>query len=82
MTQPEKLLYTAKTHTTGGRGGASRSSDGRLDVKLSRPGNAKAIGGSNCSAGGTGLAEQASLVAGTRYLLYRNRRLLGRSRYP
>ena len=34
----EKLLYTAKTHTTGGRDGASRSSDGRLDVKLSSPG--------------------------------------------
>jgi len=39
MTQPAKLLYTAKTHTTGGReGGASRTSDGRLDVKLSVPG--------------------------------------------
>ncbi len=38
MTQVEKVLYTAKTHTTGGREGASRSSDGRLDVKLSRPG--------------------------------------------
>ena len=39
MTQPVKLLYTAKVHTTGGReGGASRSSDGRLDVKLSVPG--------------------------------------------
>lgn len=38
-TQPAKLLYTAKAHTTGGRdGGASRSSDGRLDVKLSVPG--------------------------------------------
>jgi len=34
----EKLLYTAKVHTTGGRDGASRSSDGRLDVKLSSPG--------------------------------------------
>ena len=35
----DKLLYTAKTHTTGGRdGGASRTSDGRLDVKLSIPG--------------------------------------------
>jgi Ohr subfamily peroxiredoxin len=31
-----KVLYTAKAHTTGGRdGGASRSSDGRLDIKLS-----------------------------------------------
>src|SRR5258706_13412987 len=40
MTQIEKLLYTAKTHTTGGREGASRSSDGHLDVKLSRPGTA------------------------------------------
>ena len=39
MTQSGKVLYTAKTHTTGGReGGASRTSDGRLDVKLSVPG--------------------------------------------
>jgi Ohr subfamily peroxiredoxin len=39
MTQPAKLLYTAKAHTTGGReGGASRTSDGRLDVKFSVPG--------------------------------------------
>jgi lipoyl-dependent peroxiredoxin len=37
--QPVKVLYTAKAHTTGGReGGASRTSDGRLDVKLSVPG--------------------------------------------
>ena len=35
----KKVLYTAKTHTTGGRdGGSSRTSDGRLDVKLSIPG--------------------------------------------
>src|SRR6266478_5983200 len=39
MTQPVKVLYTAKAHTTGGReGGASRTSDGRLDVKFSVPG--------------------------------------------
>lgn len=38
MTQVEQVLYTAKTHTTGGRDGAARSSDGRLDVKLSSPG--------------------------------------------
>src|SRR5580704_18056364 len=38
MSQIEKVLYTAKAHTTGGRDGASRSSDGRLDVKLSSPG--------------------------------------------
>ena len=31
-------MYTAKTHTTGGREGGSRSSDGRLDIKLSIPG--------------------------------------------
>jgi Ohr subfamily peroxiredoxin len=38
-TQTPKVLYTAKTHTTGGRGrGQSRSSDGILDVKLSTPG--------------------------------------------
>jgi lipoyl-dependent peroxiredoxin len=34
----EKVLYTGKAHTTGGRDGASRSSDGRLDIKLSSPG--------------------------------------------
>lgn len=39
MTKPETVLYTAKTHTTGGRqNGASRSSDGHLDIKLSTPG--------------------------------------------
>src|ERR1043165_5754038 len=38
-TQPVKVLYTARAHTTGGReGGTSRTSDGRLDVKLSVPG--------------------------------------------
>ena len=41
----EKVLYTARTRTTGGRDGASRSSDGRLDVQLSSPGSAG--GGSN-----------------------------------
>ena len=34
----DKVLYTARTHTTGGRDGASRSSDGRLDIQLSSPG--------------------------------------------
>ena len=38
MTPFERVLYTAKTHTTGGRDGASRTSDGRLDIKLSTPG--------------------------------------------
>jgi lipoyl-dependent peroxiredoxin len=38
MTQPEKVLYTGKTRTSGGRDGTSRSSDGRLDVRLSSPG--------------------------------------------
>ena len=39
MTKLEKVIYTAKTHTTGGRdGGSSRTDDGRLDVKLSTPG--------------------------------------------
>ena len=45
MSQIEKVLYTAKTHTTGGRDGASRSSDGILDVKLSSPGSSG--GGTN-----------------------------------
>ncbi|APR39600.1 organic hydroperoxide resistance protein [Paraburkholderia sp. SOS3] len=38
MSRIEKVLYTGKTHTTGGRNGASRSSDGNLDIELSPPG--------------------------------------------
>jgi Ohr subfamily peroxiredoxin len=38
MTQIEKVLYISKVHTTGGRDGASRSTDGPLDIKLSTPG--------------------------------------------
>ena len=38
-TKIEKVLYTAQTHTTGGRdGGSSKSSDGHLDISLSVPG--------------------------------------------
>ena len=72
MTQVEKVLYTAKTHTTGGREGASRSSDGHLDVKLSRPGAAGsgtnpeqlfAAGWSACFEGAMGLAARKRKVA-------------------
>jgi osmotically inducible protein OsmC len=65
MTQTEKLLYTAKTHTIGGREGASRTSDGRLDIKLSSPGTPGngtnpeqlfAAGWSACFEGAMGLA--------------------------
>jgi lipoyl-dependent peroxiredoxin len=38
MSRIEKVLYTGKTHTTGGRNGASRSTDGNLDIQLSPPG--------------------------------------------
>ena len=39
MPHLDTVLYTASTHTTGGRDGAAKSSDGRLDVKLSPPGS-------------------------------------------
>ena len=35
----QNIVYTGKTHTTGGRDGASRSSDGELDIALSPPGS-------------------------------------------
>jgi len=38
MSMAAKSLYTAKVRTTGGREGTSRSSDGRLDIRLSTPG--------------------------------------------
>ena len=33
----EKILFTGRTHTTGGRDGAARSSDGFVDLKLPQP---------------------------------------------
>jgi lipoyl-dependent peroxiredoxin len=72
MTQLEKVLYTGKTHTTGGREGASRSSDGRLDVKLSTPGTSGtgtnpeqmlAAGWSACFIGAMGLAAAKLKIA-------------------
>jgi Ohr subfamily peroxiredoxin len=41
-TKLDQVLYTAKTHTTGGREGHATSDDGLLDVKLSPP---KSLGG-------------------------------------
>lgn len=38
MNNIDKVLYTGKTHTTGGRDGAARSDDGRLQIRLSPPG--------------------------------------------
>jgi lipoyl-dependent peroxiredoxin len=71
MTQSGKVIYTAKTHTTGGRDGASRSSDGRLDIKLSTPGTSGggtnpeqlfAAGWSACFEGAMGLAARKMKV--------------------
>jgi Ohr subfamily peroxiredoxin len=65
MTHVDKVLYTGKTHTTGGRDGSSRSSDGRLDIQLSSPGTSGAgtnpeqlfaAGWSACFIGAMGLA--------------------------
>jgi Ohr subfamily peroxiredoxin len=68
-----RVVYTAKTHTTGGReNGLSRSSDGRLDVKLSLPGSARigtnpeqlfAAGWSACFESAIGLAARERKIA-------------------
>lgn len=72
MSAIDKVLYTAKTHTTGGRDGSSRASDGRLDVKLSNPGAAGAgtnpeqlfaAGWSACFMSAIGLAAAQRKVA-------------------
>ena len=72
MSQNGKLLYTAKTHTTGGRDGASRTSDGRLDVKLATPGTSAAgtnpeqlfaAGWSACYMSAIGLAASQKKIA-------------------
>jgi osmotically inducible protein OsmC len=38
MSTAPRTLYTGKVHVAGGREGAARSADGRLDIKLSTPG--------------------------------------------
>ncbi|KQZ72535.1 peroxiredoxin [Sphingopyxis sp. Root214] len=66
-----KTLYTAAVHVTGGRDGAAKSSDGRLDVKLSTPGGPGegtnpeqlfAAGWSACFQGAMGVAAKAKGV--------------------
>ena len=60
-----KVLYTGKTHTTGGREGVSQSSDDQLNIKLSSPGSSRpgtnpeqlfAAGWSACFIGAMGIA--------------------------
>src|SRR5580704_13780686 len=72
MMKPDKVLFTAKVHTTGGREGTSHSSDGRLDIKLSSPGSSGggtnpeqlfAAGWSACFEGAMGLAARKMKVA-------------------
>ncbi|MGN6124429.1 MAG: organic hydroperoxide resistance protein [Sphingomonas oligoaromativorans] len=67
----DTILYTGRTHTTGGRDGSAQSSDGRLDIRLSPPGSAGqgtnpeqlfAAGWSACFIGAMGLAAQAAGV--------------------
>jgi Ohr subfamily peroxiredoxin len=69
----DKVIYTGKTHTSsGGRNGAARSSDGRLDIRLTSPGAAGegtnpeqlfAAGWSACFIGAMGLAAKSMNVA-------------------
>jgi osmotically inducible protein OsmC len=77
MTKIDKVLYTGKTHTSGGRDGFSKSSDGQLDIKLSPPGSTRtgtnpeqlfAAGWSACFLGAIGIAagkRQIKLPEGT-----------------
>jgi Ohr subfamily peroxiredoxin len=71
MSQIDTVLYTGRTHVTGGRDGAARSDDGRLDLRLSPPGSAGpgtnpeqlfAAGWSACFIGALGLAARAQGV--------------------
>jgi osmotically inducible protein OsmC len=72
MPKLDKVLYTAKVRTTGGRDGAARSDDGRLEITLSPPGHAGtgtnpeqlfAAGWSACFIGAMGIAANKMKVA-------------------
>jgi Ohr subfamily peroxiredoxin len=74
-----KVVYSAKTHTVGGReNGVSRSSDGRLDVKLSLPGSLRigtnpeqlfAAGWSACFESAIGFAARRHKLAVTAVII-------------
>lgn len=73
MNPQDKLLYTARVRTTGGReGGTSRSSDGNLDLRISPPGGHGtgtnpeqlfAAGWSTCFESAIGIAARKARVA-------------------
>ena len=72
MNQIDEVIYTGRTHTLGGRDGSARSSDGRLDIRLSPPGSTGtgtnpeqlfAAGWSACFIGAMGRAARAAGVA-------------------
>src|SRR5277367_4139034 len=73
MNQVDKVLYTAKTHTTGGReNGVARSSDGHLDIRLTSPVTAGtgtnpeqlfAAGWSACFEGAMGIAARKMKIS-------------------
>ena len=72
MNKITNLIYTGRVHTTGGREGAARSDDGRLNVALTTPGGAGegtnpeqllAAGWSACFLSAIGIAAREAKVA-------------------
>jgi osmotically inducible protein OsmC len=72
MVRTDKVVYTDKVHTAGGREGAAQSDDGRLDIKLSSPGSRGsgtnpeqlfAAGWSACFEGAMGIAARKMQIA-------------------
>ena len=73
MSRIDKVLYTGRTTTRGGRDGSARSDDGRLDIALTPPGSSHgagtnpeqlfAAGWSACLIGAMGHAARAAKVA-------------------
>lgn len=72
MNALDTILYTARTHTVGGREGHARSDDGQLDVALSPPGSRRpgtnpeqlfAAGWSACFEGAMAIAARKQGIA-------------------
>ena len=72
MNTANDVLYTGKTHITGGRNGAARSDDRQLDIQLSRPGSNEpgtnpeqllGAGWSACFIGAIGIAAAAAKIS-------------------
>jgi Ohr subfamily peroxiredoxin len=67
MASAERVLYTAKVHTTGGRdAGLAKSSDGHLEIRLTPPGKGDGTNPEQLFAAGWSACFEGAIAAAAR----------------